>query len=284
MKISCEILSIRAIAEEYQITTSINQGQDGLYPITGVYHSKKSKIRVVFDCSAKYRGISLNDTLLQGPDMINDLIVVLCHFRKEPVAISCDIEKMFYQFYVNEEHRDYLSFLWWDNGNYDAEPCTYRMTVHLFGAVSSPGCANFGMNKVADDGEERFGKLAADFVPQNFYVDDRLISVATAEQGKELVRNTVQHCASKGLHLHNFVSNSVEVLKSIPPEERSMDVTSLQFDHELTVECTLGLEWCVRLHTFQFKIVLKDRAPTVEGYCPLFTRCLILWVCYHQSS
>jgi len=234
-------------------------------PHHGVYHSKKSKIRVVFDCSAKYEGISLNDTLLQGPDMINDLIGVICRFRKEPIAISCDIEKMFYQFYVNEEHRDYLSFLWWDSDDYDTEPSIYRMTVHLFGAVSSPGCANFGMNKVADDGEERFGKPAADFVRDNFYVDDGLISVATAVQGKELVSNTVHLCASKGLRLHKFVSNSVEVLQSIPPEERSMDVKSLQFDHELTVERTLGLEWCVQLDSFQFRIVLKDRPPTRRG-------------------
>jgi len=73
-----------------------------------VYHSKKSKISVVFDCSAQYVP-SLN-TLLQGPNMINDLIGVICRFRKEPIAISCDNEKMFYQFY-----RDYLSFVWWDN-------------------------------------------------------------------------------------------------------------------------------------------------------------------------
>ena len=234
-------------------------------PHHGVYHPKKSKIRVVFDCSATCRGISLNDMLLQGPDMINNLMGVLCRFRKEPIAISCDIEQMFYQFYVNEEHRDYLSFLWWDSDNYDVEPAVYRMKVHLFGAVSSPGCANFGMTRAADDGEERFGKPAADFVRHDFYVDDGLTSVSTAELGKELVNNTVQLCANKGLHLHKFVSNSVEVLQSIPSKERLMNVENLQLDHELTVERTLGLEWCVQMDCFQFRIVLKDRPPTRRG-------------------
>ena len=37
-------------------------------PHHGVYNSQKRKIRVVFDCSAKYLGRSLNDYLLPGPD------------------------------------------------------------------------------------------------------------------------------------------------------------------------------------------------------------------------
>lgn len=113
-----------------------------------MYHPQKpGKLRVVFDCSAKYMGQSLNDHLLQGPDMMNMLVGVLCRFRKEPVAFVCDIEQMFHQFKVNVEHRNYLRFLWWDDGNFSKDPTTYRMTVHLFGAVSSPGCANFGLRQ-----------------------------------------------------------------------------------------------------------------------------------------
>ena len=35
-------------------------------PHHGVYHSKKGTIRVVFDCSASYQGLSLNSELIQG--------------------------------------------------------------------------------------------------------------------------------------------------------------------------------------------------------------------------
>ena len=53
----------------------------------GVYHPKKSeKIRVVFDCSAKFEGTSLNDQLMQGPDLTNSLVGVLTQFRQEPIA------------------------------------------------------------------------------------------------------------------------------------------------------------------------------------------------------
>ena len=49
-----------------------------------------------------------------------------------------------------------------------------RMTVHLFGAVSSQGCANFTQKHSADDGEVEFGLDAADTVRNSFYVDDGL--------------------------------------------------------------------------------------------------------------
>ena len=63
-----------------------------------VFHPQKpGKVRVVFDCSAKYSNTSLNDQLLQGPDPTNSLVGVLTRFREEPVAFISDIEAMFYQ-------------------------------------------------------------------------------------------------------------------------------------------------------------------------------------------
>ena len=51
-------------------------------PHHGVYHPKKPEnIRVIFDCSAKCRGTSLNDQLLQGQDLTNSLVGVLTRFR-----------------------------------------------------------------------------------------------------------------------------------------------------------------------------------------------------------
>ena len=49
--------------------------------------------------------------------------------------------------------------------------------MHLFGATSSPGCANFGFKRIATDNEAEFGPDVADFIRHNFYVDDGLKSV-----------------------------------------------------------------------------------------------------------
>ena len=44
--------------------------------------NKPGKVRVVFDCTAKYKGISLNSQLLQGPDLMNNLVGVVIRFRQ----------------------------------------------------------------------------------------------------------------------------------------------------------------------------------------------------------
>ena len=236
-------------------------------PHHGVYHSKKpDKIRIVFDCSARFQGESLNDHLLQGPELTNTLTGVLCRFRKEPIAFVCDIQQMFFQFYVNKENRDHLRFLWWKEAEYDSEPVAFRMNVHLFGACSSPGCANFGLKKIADDYEEECGHAAASFVRENFYVDDGLLSVLTVEQAKDVIKSTKDMCSKGGITLHKFLSNSKEVMATIPQESRAKAVQDLNLLHDkLPVERALGIFWCVESDTFQFRITLKDLSATKRG-------------------
>ena len=54
--------------------------------------AKRGQIHVIFDSSAPYKGVSLNDVLLTGPDLNNTLLGVLMRSRKEPVAITADIQ------------------------------------------------------------------------------------------------------------------------------------------------------------------------------------------------
>ncbi|XP_065942625.1 uncharacterized protein [Magallana gigas] len=83
-----------------EIAPPVQPGQECWYlPIFGVYHpKKKDKIRVVFDSSCKHDGISLNDVLMLGPDLMNRLDGVLMRFRKEPIAVIADIQQMFFCF------------------------------------------------------------------------------------------------------------------------------------------------------------------------------------------
>ena len=144
-------------------------------PHFDVYHPKKpDQVRVVFNCSALYNSQSLNKNLLQGPDQLNSLIGVLTRFRKEDVALTCDVEQMFHSFHVTTSHRDLLRFLWFENNDLDGAISEFRMNVHLFGAVSSPAVANYSLHETAETGRAEFGDKAADFLCRNLYVNDGL--------------------------------------------------------------------------------------------------------------
>lgn len=164
-------------------------------PHHGIYHPQKpGKICVVFDCSSKYQETSLNDHLLTGPDLTNTLVGVLCRFRKGSIPVMCDVECMFHQFHVKKEDQDYLRFLWWENGNLQAKPSIYRMRVYLFGAASSPGCANFGLKHLAAQGHGQFSDDAVHFIQRNFYLDDGLASVQTEREAIELIKEPRELC------------------------------------------------------------------------------------------
>ena len=107
--------TIKNCAEEGPLeernNSAIREGKINYVPHHGIYHPKNaSQIRVVFDCSATYKGTPLNKNLLSGPDMTNSLTGVLRRFRQEWVAVTCDVKGMFHQFFVNKQHRDLLRF------------------------------------------------------------------------------------------------------------------------------------------------------------------------------
>ncbi|XP_043972835.1 uncharacterized protein LOC122831013 [Gambusia affinis] len=235
-------------------------------PHHGVYHPHKpEKIRVVFDCSARFRGTSLNDHLLTGPDLTNTLVGVLCRFRKGPIAIMCDVERMFHQFHVIKEHQDYLRFLWWDKGDLNSKPSVYRMKVHLFGAASSPGCCNFGLKHIASQGRNTFSKETVEFIQRGFYVDDGLASVTSTAKAIQLVKESRELCKTGNLHLHKFVSNNKEVLATIPQEEQAQSKDQNMALGELHIERALGVQWCIEADEFQFRVQVKDNPLTRRG-------------------
>lgn len=93
------------------------EGKVWYIPHHGVYHPRKQKLRVVFDCGVEYKGVSLNNQLLQGPNRTSSLVGVLMRFRQNRVALMADIKAMCHQVKVAKEHVDFLRFVWWPQGN-----------------------------------------------------------------------------------------------------------------------------------------------------------------------
>lgn len=232
-------------------------------PIFGVYHPKKpDKIRVVFDSSAKYEGVSLNSVLLQGPDLTNSLLGILLRFRRELVAVSVDVEQMFYCFSVGEKDRDYLRFLWHEDNDTSKPLVEYRMCKHVFGNSPSPAIANYGLKKAAEKADDD----VTHFVQKDFYVDDGLTSRPTVTQAVDLIKNTQTVLADTGIHLHKICSNDSDVLKAFPKKDLAVGLTSVDFELEnLPTQRSLGLGWDLDHDCFFFSNQADDKPVTKRG-------------------
>ena len=236
-------------------------------PHFAVYGAKKpDQIRVVFDSSCEYQGVSLNKVLIPGPDMMNSLVGVLMRFRKENVGVISDVEQMFHSFHVDPSHRDYLRFLWFKNNDTSQEVQEYRMNVHIFGNGPSPAVATFGLRKTALHGEQEFGTDVKDFVCRDFYVDDGLTSKHTEEEAIDLVKRAQAALATANLRLHKVASNSVAVVEAFDAEDRAKSVRELEIRQDaLPSQRSLGVLWNMQTDTFTFGVNLQNKPFTRRG-------------------
>ena len=132
------------------------------------------------------------------------------------------------------------------------------MNVHLFGAASSPGVANFFLHQ--------FGDEASDFLLRDFYVNDGFKSVSTVEQALQLIQCTQAMCAKDNVRLHKCASNSKDVLEALPANDRAKDLKDLDLRRDtMPVQRSLGTYWCIESDTFGFRIELRDKPATRRG-------------------
>ncbi|KAK0143480.1 hypothetical protein N1851_018392 [Merluccius polli] len=251
-----------------ELAPTLHDGEECWYlPSFGVYHPRKpGQIRVVFDSSASYLGLSLNDVLLTGPDLNNSLLGVLMRFRCEQVAITSDIEQMFHSFVVREDHRNFLRFLWFRNNDTTQEVIEYRMKVHVFGNRPSPAVAIYGLRRAALHGEDEFGGDAKQFIERDFYIDDGLKSLPSATAAINLLKSAQDMLAISNLRFHKIASNHPVVMQAFPSTDHAKDLKDLDLDVDsLPVQRSLGLSWDLANDYFTFRVANSEKPFTRRG-------------------
>ena len=222
-----------------------------------------TKFRVVFDCSARVNGESLNDKLLQGPDFTKNLVGVLLRFRQFPVAVVGDIKGMFSQVIVDKKDKDAPRFLWFRGSDMNQPVEEYRMRTHVFGAKSSPCCAAFALRQTANDNLTNAAEEVVETVVSDIYVDDWCKSCATTQEAIDLIEQLRSLLGSGGFRLTKFVSNSRQVLRSVPEEDLGPNV-DLSAD-QLPVQKALGIVWEPTSDVFKVRVDVKERPCTRRG-------------------
>ncbi|KAL0860057.1 hypothetical protein ABMA27_010372 [Loxostege sticticalis] len=145
-------------------------------PHHAVVRSEKetTKTRVVFDASCKgTNGVSLNDKLMNGPVLQEDLRSIIMRWRMHKVCFVSDIEKMYRMILVDKEHIDFQRVLWRQNTSKSDEVKHFWLLTVTFGTTSAPYLAVKTLMQLSiDEGQDY--PIAARMIREDFYVDDLL--------------------------------------------------------------------------------------------------------------
>ncbi|XP_022164008.1 uncharacterized protein LOC111029351 [Myzus persicae] len=225
-----------------------------LIPHHAVYRPEvnESKIRVVFDASAHgARGPSLNQALLPGPKLQQDIIDILTRFRVHRYAFTTDICKMYRQVLILPEYRQYQHVLW--RASPHDELVEYELNTVTYGVNCAPYLALRVLQAIARDDCATSGSVQNALTRQT-YVDDICDGADSINDALNLQSNLISILKGAGLDLKKWASNTKVILDAVPVSDRVNNPTSFE-DVEGYGTKVLGLEWhpggdyfCCALH------------------------------------
>ena len=124
---------------------------------------------------------------------------------------------MFHQVKVAELDQPALQYLWRNPGSSDP-PETFRMTVQILGATSSPFVCTSVLRHTADYFAELF-PLAASKAKSCFYVDNFLDSFDVVEEAASCCSQVTEMLRKGGFRLTQWLSSSRELLSMLPTSD-----------------------------------------------------------------
>ena len=213
--------------------------------------NKPGKVRLVFDAAVRTSGVSLNDQLDSGPDLLQSLPGVLTRFRQYVVAFKADIRDMFLRVGVRPEDRSAQRFVW-RGVDRTTNPDTYEMTCLVFGAKSSPSSAIYVKNKNASSFSGT-RKEASESIVKNSYMDDYLASKSTICEARSLIRDVIYINAQAKFDMHSWGSNDMRVLNSVP-KDRAVAVENKKELCDQGGERVLGMYWDTHSDELRFNV------------------------------
>ena len=171
-----------------------------------------TKLRIVYDASAKTNGPSLNDCLYARPSFGQKIADILIRFRSHPVALIADIERAFLMISIAEEDRDVLRFLWVENiGSELPRVQVLRFTRVVFGISSSPFLLNATIRYHMEGYKDRDPQFIEKF-QRSIYVDDLTFG---GDNDEEVFEREKSWLAEGAFNLRKFVTNSPQLQRRI---------------------------------------------------------------------
>ncbi|XP_060836320.1 uncharacterized protein LOC132918983 [Rhopalosiphum padi] len=219
--------------------------------------SLTTKLRVVFDASAKSStGVSLNDVLMCGPTVQEELFSILIRFRAHQYVITADVEKMFRQVEVSKEDQDLQRIVWRENPSEKLR--IYRLTTVTYGTTSASFMATQCLASLAEAEKLRFPR-AAKAIRRDFYMDDLMTGAETIDECKMLQLQISNILDSAKLPLRKWCSNSAEIFKGVHSVDKEpLFVIKIEADE---IVKSLGLCWKPTQDVLGYQAVPAAKSP-----------------------
>lgn len=217
-------------------------------------NSSTTKVRVVFDASSKSaNGVSLNELMLIGPKIQDDLSVILLRWRRFPIAFTADVEKMYRQIRVHPDDHRFQHILWRESSNDTISE--YALQTVTYGTSCAPHLAVRTLHQLAIDQSNTF-PVASNIARHDFYVDDLMSGAYSASDALLIRREICALMSAGGLRLRKWVSNYSPLLDEIDINDREIQhPLNIKFNDTVTA---LGIIWNPATDMFHFKLTLPD--------------------------
>ncbi|XP_011884052.1 PREDICTED: uncharacterized protein LOC105571188 [Vollenhovia emeryi] len=210
--------------------------------------SPSSGIRVVFDASSKTsNGVSLNDILLTGPVIQQDLMSILMRFRTFRYVFVADIVKMYRQIVVEPSHARYQRILWREDQSSEVQ--TYELATVTYGTTPASYLATRCLKHLAESNRDTY-PMGSVCVERDFYVDDLLSGADSLSEAIRARDETISLLRSGCFELSKWASNSPELLKNIHDQNNSTVIINRESDSRI-----LGMHWNQSLDEFHFSYI-----------------------------
>ncbi|XP_044588714.1 uncharacterized protein LOC123267892 [Cotesia glomerata] len=197
--------------------------------------STTTKVRVVFDASAKTdKGISLNEVLLTGPTIQDNLFTILLRFRTFIYAMTSDIAQMYRQICIHPDHHKFQRILYYHNNNIS----TFELKRVTFGVSAAPFLAIRTVNQLADEESHNF-PIASKILKRDLYVDNLSTGTNSLTEILQLRDEIIQLVRKGGFELRQWASNHQHALDNF--DQRTLDLDCAINDDPISK--TLGIVW-----------------------------------------
>ena len=181
--------------------------------------------RQVFNASSRTPGgLSLNQVLAKGQNMLPKIFEIVTCFRSKKHGFISDISMAYNQVRLTPEFYKFQKYLWREGCDPSAELMEFVVITLIYGVICSGGMTTAGIHKTADHCMDKYPEHAAgaEVLKKSVYVDDVAHPTDTEDESRAKAKSV-----SFALGLGSMAVKDFTFVGHPPSEKVSADGESI---------------------------------------------------------